>query len=126
MLARNMTDAKKNGGAPVMFEQLKKSLESNKEELTRRVKGVVLCNIDGAQWTIDLRVDHGDVYEGAPKDCSPDLTLTISDDNFVKLVMGKLNQQQAFLMRKLKISGSMGMAMKLQPILESARPQAKL
>jgi putative sterol carrier protein len=30
-------------------------------------------------------------------------------------VAGKLNPQTAFLMRKLKIAGSMGMAMKLQP-----------
>ena len=33
---------------------------------------------------------------------------------------------QAFLMRKLKISGSMAMAMKLQPILDAAAPKAKL
>lgn len=33
---------------------------------------------------------------------------------------------QAFLMRKLKINGSMGMAMKLQPILEAAQPKSKL
>ena len=33
------------------------------------------------------------------------------------MVMGKLGPQQAFLMRKLKIQGSMGLAMKLQPIL---------
>ena len=31
-----------------------------------------------------------------------------ADDNFVKLVMGKLGPQPAFLMRKLKIQGSMG------------------
>ena len=33
---------------------------------------------------------------------------------------------QAFLMRKLKISGSMGLALKLQPILDAAAPKAKL
>lgn len=33
---------------------------------------------------------------------------------------------QAFLMRKLKLSGSMGMAMKLQPVLDAAAPKAKL
>jgi hypothetical protein len=36
------------------------------------------------------------------------------------MVMGKLGPQQAFLMRKLKIQGSMGLAMKLQPILVRA------
>lgn len=35
---------------------------------------------------------------------------------------------QAFLLRKLKIKGSMGLAMKLSPILEAAAPppQSKL
>lgn len=33
---------------------------------------------------------------------------------------------QAFLLRKLKIGGSMAMAMKLQPILDAAAPKAKL
>jgi hypothetical protein len=33
---------------------------------------------------------------------------------------------QAFLLRKLKINGSMGLAMKLQPILDAAAPRAKL
>ena len=46
--------------------------------------------------------------------------------NFVKLIMGQLGPQQAFLMRKLKISGSMALAMKLQPILDAAAPKAKM
>ena len=33
---------------------------------------------------------------------------------------------QAFLMRKLKIGGSMALALKLQPILDAAAPRAKL
>ena len=36
------------------------------------------------------------------------------------------SHMQAFLMRKLKISGSMGLALKLQPILDAAAPKAKL
>jgi hypothetical protein len=33
---------------------------------------------------------------------------------------------QAFLLRKLKISGSMGMAMKLPAVLEAAQPKSKM
>ena len=33
---------------------------------------------------------------------------------------------QAFLLRKLKIGGSMGMALKLQPILDAAQPKSKM
>lgn len=60
------------------------------------LQGVVLFKIDGAEWTLDLRPDsQPSVEEGPPPaDVKPDLTLTISDDNFGKLVMGKLGPQQ--------------------------------
>lgn len=47
-----------------------------------------------SEWTLDLRQGKTpSVSEGPPAD-SPDLTLTINDDNFAKLVAGKLGQQQ--------------------------------
>ncbi len=81
--------------------------------------------VDGTDWTLDLREGKGTLTKGSP-DEKEDIRLTMTDENFVKLVMGKLNPQQAFLMRKLKISGSMGLAMKLQPILDAAQPKAKM
>ncbi|KAI7844056.1 hypothetical protein COHA_002200 [Chlorella ohadii] len=101
--------------------------EGQRKELIGKIKGIVLFVIDGEKWTLDLREGKGSLTKGAPADGDkPDITLTISGDNFVKMVMGKLGPQQAFLMRKLKISGSMGLAMKLQPILDAAAPKAKL
>jgi putative sterol carrier protein len=50
----------------------------------------------------------------------------MADAVFVGLVSGKTSAQQAFIMRKLKINGSMGLAMKLQPILDAAAPKAKM
>lgn len=86
-----------------------------------------MFDIDGEQWSLDLRSGGGSLKKGPPDaDAKPDLTLTMSDANFAQLVMGKLNPQQAFLMRKLKISGSMAMALKLQPILDAAAPKSKL
>ena len=131
-----------------------------------------MFKVEEDDWTLDLREGKGSVAKGVPSD-KPDLTLTVSDENFAKMVMGKLNPQQvgfvvsfcdgrgararvgksgggggegggdrhpptqhthankqytnkAFLLRKLKISGSMGMALKLQPILDAAAPKAKL
>ena len=113
------------------------------------VQGLIVFDIDQEKWALDLREGTRAVTKGAPAD-KPDLTLTITDDNFVKLVNGKLGPQQvdsyaqklsaagaglqqlrncrlqAFLMRKLKLSGSMAMAMRLQPILDAAAPKAKL
>ncbi len=52
--------------------------------------------VDDTEWTLDLREGtQGALYAGAPKGGEkPDLTLTITDTNFVQLVMGKLNPQQ--------------------------------
>ena len=62
------------------------------------LQSVVLFKIDGKEWTLDLRPDSTpSVAEGGPPaDVKPDLTLTISDDNFAKLVAGKLGPQQVW------------------------------
>jgi len=54
------------------------------------------------------------------------VTLTIADADFGKLVAGKATPQQLFLTRKLKIGGSMALALKLTPVLAAAGPRAKL
>ena len=50
----------------------------------------------------------------------------MADADFAKLVAGKASPQQLFMTRKLKIGGSMAMALKLTPILQAAGPRAKL
>lgn len=52
-----------------------------------------MFDIDKEKWTLDLREGTRAVSKGAPAD-KADLTLTVSDDNFVKLVNGKLGPQQ--------------------------------
>ena len=46
-------------------------------------------------WTVDLKNGSGSVAEG--KGTKANLTLTISDDNMVKMAEGKLNAQSAFM-----------------------------
>lgn len=52
--------------------------------------------------------------EDLPADC----TITISPDNFQKLVDGKLNPMMAMMTGKLKIDGDMSVAMKLQSLFK--------
>ena len=89
------------------------------------LQGIVVFIIDGEKWTLDLRPSKGTLTKGDPEE-KADIQLTMNDATFVGLVMGKIGSQQAFLMRKLKINGSMGLAMKLQPILDAAAPKAKM
>ncbi|WP_119677658.1 SCP2 sterol-binding domain-containing protein [Indioceanicola profundi] len=48
----------------------------------------------------------------------PDTTLSISSGDFIKLSQGDLNPTMAFMTGKLKVSGNMGVAMKLSSMLE--------
>jgi len=52
------------------------------------------------------------------EDEDADCTIKISKDNFLKLVDGDLEPTTAFMMGKIKISGAMGVAMKLQSLLK--------
>ncbi|CUK09320.1 Putative sterol carrier protein [Shimia thalassica] len=50
-------------------------------------------------------------------DQETDCTIRISQDNLVKLLTGKLNPMTGVMMGKLKVSGDMGVAMKLGKLL---------
>lgn len=51
-------------------------------------------------------------------DRDTDCTIRISQDNLVKLLTGKLNPMTGVMMGKLKVSGDMGVAMKLGSLLK--------
>ena len=72
----------------------------------------------GGEWVVDLKNGSGSVKPG--KAAKADLTLTVSDDDFVALAEGKLNPQQAFMRGKLKLKGNMGLAMKLGTVIQAA------
>ncbi|MFM2044907.1 MAG: hypothetical protein RLY86_3483 [Pseudomonadota bacterium] len=48
----------------------------------------------------------------------PDTTLACTTETFVKLGKGEIAPTMAFMMGKLKITGNMGIAMKLSSMLE--------
>lgn len=50
-----------------------------------------------------------------------DCTLTLKVEDFYKLLAGKLNTTTAFMMGKLKVKGSLGLALKLENILTQYR-----
>ena len=70
---------------------------------------------------------HVDVADGkcALKEgpaASPNLTLAMGAQDWLDMTAGKLNGQMAFMSGKLKISGDMGLAMKMQSLFK--RPGA--
>ena len=56
--------------------------------------------------------------EVSDEDADADLTLVTSVDTFKEILEGTQDPNIAFMMGKLKVQGSMGLAMKLNGILE--------
>jgi putative sterol carrier protein len=78
--------------------------------------GFKITGDSGGEWTVTINGKEMDVKEGT---MAPDtvFSITIKDEDFVKLMNGKLSGQVAFMTGKLKFKGSMGTAMKLQGLL---------
>ena len=71
-----------------------------------------------------LRVGQDQPRLGAERDATTedrdaDCTLSLSQDNLVKLLKGKLNPMTGLMMGKLKVSGNPAVAMKLSQMLKS-------
>lgn len=78
--------------------------------------GFKITGETGGEWTVSIDGSNMSVKEGT-MDPAAVFSITIKDEDFVKLMNGQLNGQAAFMSGKLKFKGSMGTAMKLQGLL---------
>ena len=68
---------------------------------------------DAGQWTVAAGDDGLNVTEGLDE---ADVTITTSEDVFMRIVSGEQNPTTAYMTGKLKMKGDMGAAMKLQKL----------
>ena len=114
------------------FDLISSSLSGSEAERKDAIKkgGAVfaftLKNKAGAteSWYIDLK-EKGEVGKGEPPK-KANVTLSLSDENFGKLVTGKANAQKLFMSGALKVKGDVMKATKMEPILKKAQTGAKL
>nr|AQM55162.1 hydroxysteroid 17-beta dehydrogenase [Eremias argus] len=105
----------------LVFGEIGRRIKELGGELVKKVNAVFQWNItkDGktaVQWTIDLKNGSGEVYQG-PARGKADTIFSLSDDDFVDLVLGKINPQKAFISGKLKVKGNIMLSQKLGTIL---------
>jgi putative sterol carrier protein len=73
-----------------------------------------LFDIAGSgKWTVRVENGQVSVREG---EGDADTTISASEETFVKIVNGEQNPTSAFMTGKLKVSGDLGNAMKLQQL----------
>ncbi|KAG7481477.1 hypothetical protein MATL_G00067070 [Megalops atlanticus] len=106
----------------LVFEEIGRRIQTLGAELVKKVNAIFAWEITkggstAAQWTIDLKTGTGSLHKG-PYGGKADVTMTLSDEDFMDVVLGKLNPQKAFFAGKLKVRGNIMLSQKLETILK--------
>ncbi|KAJ0032659.1 hypothetical protein NQD34_002740 [Periophthalmus magnuspinnatus] len=106
--------------AHAVFQEIQKRLQEEGEQFVKKIGGVFAFKVkdgpDGqeATWYVDVKNGKGSVHNNTAE--KADCTIAMSDADLLAVLTGQMNPQTAFFQGKLKITGSMGMAMKLQSL----------
>ncbi|MCZ7587993.1 MAG: SCP2 sterol-binding domain-containing protein [Gaiella sp.] len=93
------------------FAQLPEKADPAK---TAGMNNTYVFDVDGVgQWTVAVQDGAVSVTEGAG---AADCTISASEETLVKIANGEANPTTAYMTGKLKISGDMGAALKLQKL----------
>ena len=103
-----------------IFDQMSANVNADAAKGLNSTIQFNLSGDNGGQWHVAIKDGKADVAAGTAP--SPNMTLSMTSQDYVDMVMGKLNGQMAFMSGKLKISGDMGLAMKMQNLFK--RPGA--
>ncbi|XP_067946029.1 sterol carrier protein 2-like [Watersipora subatra] len=114
--------------ANVAFDEIRKVLKQEGASVVKKIKGTYLFKVknkNGQQgfWFVNVKDGDGSVEFCEKK---ADCTITMGDDDLLGLMTGTLNAQKAFMQGKLKITGNMGLAMKLKDLQPANPPKARL
>lgn len=89
------------------------------EDLVSSTKAVFAFNVTGKEegkWFVDLKNGSGQCGKGEPPTAA-DATLTMDGKNFFAMFTGKTKPATAYMLGKLKISGNLQKAMKLEKLM---------
>jgi putative sterol carrier protein len=93
------------------FEGLEARVDASK---TAGMTNSYQFDVEGAgTWKVDVKDGAVSVTEG-PADA--DVTISASEETFLKMVRGEQNPTTAYMTGKLKVKGDMGAALKLQKL----------
>lgn len=99
-----------------IFEKVERKIKERSDEFSqlRAVYKFELNGPDGGTWIVDLREETLGVRQ-TEEDAQ--CTFKSSDVHFVDVFTGKLRPESALLTGKIKMSGDIGLAMKLGQLL---------
>lgn len=113
-------DTQAQGSALGKVEQVFATIESFlNPDLVSKTKAVYAFEVTGDEagsWFLDLKNGAGACGRGDPP-TTADVQFKMTSDNFHKMFTGSLKPTTAFMTGKMKLSGDMGKAMKLESLM---------
>ena len=97
-----------------VFEQMPSRFKKDAAQGLNAVYQFDLSGDGGGKWQVLINNDQCEVKEGAHP--SANCTISMAAQDYLDLVNGKLNPQMAFMSGKLRISGDMGLALRMQSL----------
>ena len=94
------------------FTEMYKSFRSESAGNLNAVYCFDISGQNGGKWTLSIQSGQCELLPGIAG--KPSVTIAISDQDWLAIHQGKLNSQMAFMMGKLRVTGDMSLAMKLQ------------
>ncbi|KAL7290292.1 hypothetical protein TKK_0015992 [Trichogramma kaykai] len=118
----SIEEPKKTGQGQIasIFAAIDKNINPDLVKKTDAVFQFVVKGDEAGTWYLDLKNGSGSTGKGEPPQPA-DATLTMDSGNFFAMFSGKLKPATAFMMGKLKVSGNVQKAMKLEKLMVSLK-----
>ena len=98
------------------FDQMPTKFRADKAAGVNATIQYEITGDQGGTWHAVIKDGTCTVNSGAG--ASPNLTLTMSSQDWLDMIAGKLSGQMAFMSGKLKLKGDMGLAMKVGSLFQ--------
>jgi len=102
--------------ADQVITRMPEMLDTAKAATTKATVQFVLTGDQGGSWW--LKIHDGTAESGRGEAENPNLTLTASAEDYVKIATGQMDGTSAFMSGKLKVKGDMGLAIKFQTLFK--------
>ena len=98
------------------FEQMPSRFNKDAAKGLTAVYQFDLSGDGGGKWNVSIKDEKCEVKEGAA--ASPSITISMTAQDYLDMLSGKLNGQVAFMSGKLRIAGDMGLALRMQSLFQ--------
>ena len=97
-----------------IFAKIPENFDPEKAKDINMVLGFDLSGDNGGNWSIKIADGAIDVNESPAE--SPNATISMDGDDYVKMMSGDLNPMMAFMSGKIKVDGDLNSVMKMQSL----------